>query len=278
MAYNPLEVAGPEAYPVKVGSMLLTLVDPHKGFEKAYNRWYERDHFYGGCMEARYQIAGSRWVATRELKDLRWPAGSTSVANPLDAGSYVAIYWVLAGHHAEWDEWSTIQVKDLYDSGRGFPERSHVHTATFDYIGVDYRDPDGVPLTLALDHKYSGIFLVFIDGNDGRDAAATHADLAKEIIPTALDGSKLDIASSWVPSEGFRGSGRSGQPMALGTPGGGDNRLCQIIFTDGDVRDQVGAVKAYTDAIDKSGIGTVLLAAPFLRTVAGTDTYTDQLW
>ncbi len=33
--------------------MLLTLVDPHKGFERAYNRWYERDHFYGGCMEGR---------------------------------------------------------------------------------------------------------------------------------------------------------------------------------------------------------------------------------
>ncbi len=211
MAYNPLEVAGPEDYPVKVGSMLLTLVDPHKGFEKAYNRWYERDHFYGGCMEGRYQIAGSRWVATREMKDLRWPKGD-KVANPVDAGSYVAIYWTLAGHHQEWDDWSMVQVKDLYESGRGFPERSHVHTATFDYIGVDYRDPDGVPLTLALDHKYDAIIAVWIDGRDGRDAAATHADLSKELLPELLEGSTLDIAASWVPSEGFRGSGRSGQP------------------------------------------------------------------
>ncbi len=278
MAYNPLEVAGPEDYPVKVGSMLLTLVDPHKGFEQAYNRWYERDHFYGGCMEARYQIAGSRWVATRELKDLRWPAGSTAVANPLDAGSFVAIYWVLADHHDDWDKWSTDQVADLYAAGRGFPERSHVHTATFEYIGVDYRDPDGVPLTLALDHKYSGIFLVFIDGKDGRDAAATHADLSKEVLPKALEGSKLDIASSWLPTEAFRGSGRSGQPMALGSPGGDTNRLCQIFFTDGDVREQVDAVRAYTDAVDASGIGEVLLAAPFIRTVVGTDTYVDQIW
>jgi hypothetical protein len=277
MAYNPLEVAGPEDYPVKVGSMLLTLVDPHKGFETAYNRWYERDHFYGGCMEGRYQIAGSRWVATREMKSLRWPQGE-KIANPIDAGSYVAIYWTLAGHHKEWDDWSMIQVKDLYESGRGFPERSHVHTATFDYVGVDYRDPDGVPLTLALDHKYDAIIAVWLDGRDGRDAAATHADLSKQLLPEVLNGSTLDIAASWIPSEGFRGSGRSGQPMALGTPGGGDNRLCQLFFCEGDVRTQLDRMHAYTEAVEKAGIADVLLAAPFLRTVVGTDTYVDQIW
>ncbi|HEX4432877.1 MAG TPA: hypothetical protein VHZ96_26625 [Frankiaceae bacterium] len=277
MAYNPLEVAGPEDYPVKVGSMLLTLVDPHKGFEKAYNRWYERDHFYGGCMEGRYQIAGSRWVATREMKDLRWPKGE-KVASPIDAGSFVAIYWTLAGHHKEWDDWSVIQVKDLYESGRGFPERSHVHTATFDYIGVDYRDPDGVPLTLALDHKYDAIIAVWLDGRDGRDAAATHADLSKELLPEVLKGSQLDIAASWVPSEGFRGSGRSGQPMALGTPGGDDNRLCQLFFVEGDVRSQLDRMHKYTEAVEKAGIADVLLAAPFLRTKVGTDAYVDQIW
>ena len=37
-------------YPVQVGSMLLTMVDPLPGHEVAYNRWYERDHFYAGCM------------------------------------------------------------------------------------------------------------------------------------------------------------------------------------------------------------------------------------
>ncbi len=277
MAYNPLEVAGPEAYPVKVGSMLLTLVDPHQGFERAYNRWYERDHFYGGCMEGRYQIAGSRWVATRELKGLRWPQGD-AVANPLDAGSYVAIYWVLAGHQQDWDDWSLIQVKDLYENGRGFAERSHVHTATYDYVGVDYRDPDGVPLTLALDHKYDGIVAVWLDGRDGRDSAAVHAELGQELLPEVLAGSHLDIAASWLPSEAFRGSGRSGTPMALGSPGGGDNRLCQLFFCGGDVRGELDRLRAYTAGIEKAGIADVLLAAPFIRTVVGTDAYVDQIW
>jgi hypothetical protein len=44
----PLDVGGVDDYAMKVGSMLLTLVDPNPGFEAAYNRWYERDHFYAG--------------------------------------------------------------------------------------------------------------------------------------------------------------------------------------------------------------------------------------
>ena len=74
----PLEPGGVNDYPVKVGSMLLTMVDPNPGFESAYNRWYERDHYYAGCMIGPYQLAGSRWVAPRSLKDLRWPAGDTA--------------------------------------------------------------------------------------------------------------------------------------------------------------------------------------------------------
>jgi hypothetical protein len=34
----------------------------------------------------------------------------------------------------------------------------------------------------------------------------------------------------------------------------------------------------YTEGVEKAGIGDVLLAAPFLRTKVGTDTYVDQIW
>ena len=133
----PLEVGGAEDYPVKVGSMLLTLVDPNRGFEAAYNRWYERDHFYAGCMIGPFLFAGSRWVATRELKEARWPRGGETVASPTDAGSYVAIYWVERGHHADhFDVWARQQVRDLYAAGRGFAERRHTHTVLYDHLGA----------------------------------------------------------------------------------------------------------------------------------------------
>src|SRR5436305_14718203 len=96
----PLEAFGVEDYPMKVGSMLLTLVDPNKGFESAYNRWYERDHYIAGCLIGPYNFAGSRWVATREMKDLRW--GSAAVARPVAAGSYGAALWVELGSRGGW--------------------------------------------------------------------------------------------------------------------------------------------------------------------------------
>ena len=169
----PLEVGGVDDYPVKVGSMLLTLVEPHKGYERAYNRWYERDHFYAGCMVGPWLFAGSRWVAPRSLKEQRWPSESI-IAKPVDAGSYVAIYWVEKGHHADhFDGWATTQVVDLYANGRGFPERTHVHTSMFDHLASVYRDEDPVPVDLALDHKYDGLFVLWWDaarGDGGRPA------------------------------------------------------------------------------------------------------------
>jgi hypothetical protein len=271
----PLEAGGVDDYPVKVGSMLLTLVDPNPGFEKAYNRWYERDHYYAGCMVGPYLFAGSRWVATRELKDLRWPAGEQTVAKPTDAGSYVAIYWVEKGHHGDhFDEWARDQVRWLYAEGRGFAERRHVHTILFDHIGAVYRDPDPVPVDLALDATYDGIIAAWFDATSG-----TAQDLHAALVPKMRDllaGSSIEIASSWTPSAGENDP--KDVPMDLGSRAGGPERLCQLFFVRGDVRGVVDRLHAYTDAIEADGLATVRLVAPFFRTVIGTDTYTDQLW
>jgi hypothetical protein len=280
MAYPPpnypLTPAGVDDYPVKVGSMLLTLVDPHKGFESAYNRWYERDHFYAGCMEGPWQIAGSRWVATREMKNLRW--GGSDVADPLDAGSYVAIYWVEAGHHKDWDDWALPQVQQLYANGRGFAERSHVHTATFDHVGAVYRDADPVPVELALDHHYDGIVCLWLDGRNGLDAAALYDRVSQSDATRDLfSGSDVEIVSSWTPRPEFRNS-RDNAPMSLGSPGGQENRLCQVAFVGGDVRASIDWFRAYTKALEELDLADTLLVAPFLRTIVGTDTYVDQLW
>jgi hypothetical protein len=272
----PLEVGGVDDYPVKVGSMLLTLVDPSKGYEKAYNRWYERDHYYGGCMIGPYLYAGSRWVATRELKDLRWPAGSETIAKPTDAGSYIAIYWVEKGHHEDhFDVWARDQVRKLYGEGRGFPERKHAHTILYDHLGAVYRDPDPVPVDIALDAVYDGIVAAWFDAKSG-DAAGLHAELAKSLLPDLVKGSTIEIASSWTPSAGE--NDEKDVPMDLGTRAGGPERLCQLFFVRGDVRDTLDRFHAYTDAVDASGLADVRFVAPFFRTVVGTHTYTDQLW
>jgi len=272
----PLTPGGVDDYPVKLGTMLMTLVDPHKGYEAAYNRWYERDHYNAGCLIGPYNFAGSRWVAPRELKDLRW--GTTAVADPIDAGSYIAIYWIEKDHHKDWDDWALKQVHWLYTNGRGFSERSHVHTATFDHLGATYRDDDPVPVELALDHHYQGIVVLWFDGRDGVEAADLHKRIASSAAADKLlSGSAIEIVASWTPRPEFRNS-RDSAPMSLGSPGGDVNRLAQILFVGGDVKDALPGVRAYTDALTADGVADLLLAAPFYRTNVGTDQYADQLW
>ena len=271
----PLSPGGVDDYPVKVGSMLLTLVDPERGYEKAYNRWYERDHFYAGCLIGPYLFAGSRWVATRELKRLRWPRES-AVALPVDAGSFLAVYWVLRGHHDEhFAAWARPQVRDLYAQGRGFPCRTHVHTALYDHLGAVYRDEDPVPVELAHDRGYDGLVGVWLDGI-GRDARTLHAELAKEHLPALLAGSWIEIASSFSPSAGENDP--KDVPMPLGSRAGGPERLCQLFFLTGDVREPLDRFRAYTDAIGRAGMARVELVAPLVRSVPGTDRYVDRLW
>jgi hypothetical protein len=270
----PLDVGGVDDYPVKVGSMLLTMVDPNKGFEKAYNRWYERDHFYAGCMTGPHQLAGSRWVAPRQLKDLRWPAGEETIASPTDAGSYVAIYWVEEGHHEDWNAWAQEQVTWLYSNGRGFAERTHTHTVLYDYVDSDHRDEDPVPMLVALDAAYDGIVLVWFDAPEGTEAPQLLEGLRADALPTLLEGGPIETVSSFRPNA----NPAKDQPMDLGTPAGGPGRLCQILFVRGDVTGCLDRVRAYTDAVESAGLADVRLVAPFFRTVLGTDTYTDQLW
>ncbi|MBO0728769.1 MAG: hypothetical protein J2P57_05890 [Acidimicrobiaceae bacterium] len=273
----PLDPGGVADYPVKVGSALVTMVDPHRGFEKAYNRWYERDHYYAGCMIGPYLFAGSRWVAPRSLKNLRWPT-TERVAEPYDAGSYVSIYWVEQGHHEDhFTDWAVPQVHWLYANNRGFPERRHIHTVVVNHVGASYRDDDPVPVDLALDYGYQGVVLAWLDGRDGRDAHELHDQLSSEHIPGLLAGSAIEVASSWTPATPSE-QAPPANPMPLGSAPGGTNRLLQIFFIDGDVRQPLERFRSYTDAIEKAGLADTQLVAPFYRTTPGKDTFLDQLW
>jgi hypothetical protein len=254
--------------------MLFTLVEPHRGHEVAYNRWYERDHFYAGCMIGPWLFAGRRWVATRQLKDLRIPTDS-QVAVPVDAGSYLATYWVLEGHHGDHFDWAGKQVQTLYKQGRGFAERTHVHTVLFTRAGVEYRDEDPVPVDLALDHPYQGLITLFLDAGAGTTRQDLHHRLASGPLRELMATSPISTASVWhpIPREGVTSSA----PMDLGSPPGGEERLLQMLFCESDPRGAWDAVVNYVAAVEAEG-GQVSLAAPFIPTIPGTDTYVDQLW
>ncbi len=264
-------------YPVKLGRMLFTMVDPAKGAEVAYNRWYERDHFYAGCMIGPYLFAGKRWVATRELKDLRFPAESP-FAEPVDAGSYLSIYWTLLGHEGEHFSWARKQVVWLYQNGRGFNDRTHAHTALYQHASTAYRDDDGVPVELALDHDYAGLAVVVVEPAGGATSDSLRAWLESGPTRALLDDEAADSVASFSCYLDPAVAGGFTPPMSMGADGGTDARVVQLAFLNRSPTAVWDRFRAYASSIDAGGVGTVSFAAPFLPTVVGTDTYTDELW
>ena len=68
-------------------------------------------------------------------------------------------------------------------------------------------------------------------------------------------------------------------PAAAPEVEGVGDRLFVVCFTETDPRDVWDEHFAGLDKeLDAAGVGRVLLAAPFVPCVVGTDTHADQLW
>ncbi len=258
-------------YPIRVGSMLYTQVDPEPGYEVEYNRWYERDHFYAGCMVGPWLFAGRRWVSTKDLKALRFPA-ETPFLSPVTAGSYVAIYWILEDRYEDHREWATEQVNWLYANGRGFPNRVHRHTGMYGQQARWYRDDEYVPLELALDHEqYVGMVSMALQRADGVEDAAVDEWLDANV-PGFLAGGPVASASKWAPLPILESA-----PAFVPRDPDADKRTMHLFFLEEDPRADWERFRQWGKQVDASGVATVVFAAPWIPTVVGTDTYTDQL-
>ncbi|MFI5041695.1 MAG: hypothetical protein ACHQNA_07585 [Acidimicrobiales bacterium] len=271
LAYEPGHLVRDLTEPIRVGSMLWVFTDPHPGHEFAYNRWYERDHYYAGCMIGASTLAGSRWVATRRHKDARLPAVPTMPFGRLD-GSYACLYFVLDGHHDEWDAWAAPQMHALYAADRGFQGRTHYNTGFWRHEWRAYRDPDPVPVELALDHRYPGMVAVFIDPTPG--AAPDELDgVLEATLPAWLRGSPVASVVGWshVPLS-------DNKPAFIAVDPAEHDRRLQIHFVEADPMTAWDHYHDLVELIGRSGAGTVALAAPFVATEIGTDRYVDELW
>ena len=277
------------ATPVPLDRMLFTMVDPNRGFEVAHNRWYERDHFYAGCLIGRGWFAGQRWIAPRRLKDLRFPADGP-IAEPVDAGSYLTIYWMTSEDPDL--TWATEQVRWLYACGRGFPERTLVHSDIYRYLGAAHREPDGVPVELAFDHGYPGLGVIVVEPAPGTTRDELQATLDATATSLFADDPRVDMVASFgvLDTEASRSRDAApatddaptapGQPggPSLGSAGGTEDRIVQLAFVEGEPDDAWTWFRHYADAIARTQQGTVTFAAPFFAAVVGTDTYLDELW
>ncbi|HEX5097026.1 MAG TPA: hypothetical protein VFX21_13460 [Acidimicrobiia bacterium] len=152
---------------VTVGTAVIAYIEPHEGRARAFNAWYERDHFYAAAMAGPGCYAGARWVATRDCKESRtegWLFGDNAV------GSYLATYWILPGKQEEWDEWIAREYGSMPPE-RLFAARDHLHTAVYDFAWDSRADGAPIPAT-ALDHGFAGVVVTgWTDGGAAREWA-----------------------------------------------------------------------------------------------------------
>ncbi|MEV6775402.1 hypothetical protein [Streptomyces syringium] len=269
--YGELASVGP--YGVSPGHALITLVEPDPGQERAYNRWYEDDHFIAGAMAMPWIYAGRRWVATRELRELRHPAES-AVARPVTAGCYLSVYWITEGRYDEHMRWTVGINKRLHRDGRVHQARRHVFTAFQDHEATVYRDGAEGPRDFhALDHPYAGLVLEVIDANGPREREELLRWLSAERLPERLTGSPAAMVTVFRPTP-LPGDRMSYVPQVEGV----DTRLTLLWFLERDPRVCWEEHFAGCGAdVERTGLGRVELAAPFIPTVPGTDRYVDEL-
>ena len=158
---------------------------PSAGREVEYNRWYEHDHFYSGCMVGEWQFAGDRFVATKRLKALRYPTADRHDARPVDrfvprdllgARGQARRVEPVGGRAGHW----------LHANGRMFEARTHVHTLLYEKRWAHRAQPTtACTIELALDHNYPGLVVVAGDVKDGHTHDEVDAWFRDTYLPDA---------------------------------------------------------------------------------------------
>jgi hypothetical protein len=253
---------------IELGHALITMVEPHRETVADYNRWYEHDHFLSGVLTGPGAFAGRRFLATRALKALRSPATSP-VARPVDDGSFIAVYWIERDQLLAHCEWGFPEAARLAQLGRMNPNRRHVSTSYYDLVAATGRGARPVPAELALHHPYAALVMVWTATPDDAWLPEAHATLVDAASPIGqvVTLRPIRLPDPWPAMPGVVIDGE--MP---------DGVLAHCCFVDRDVQ---GSWPEVAERVEKAfglpGVETMLVA-PFVPSVAGTDTHLDQLW
>jgi 2-hydroxychromene-2-carboxylate isomerase len=252
---------------VALGAAIFGFVEPHRGSEAAFNRWYERDHLVAAGAMAPWTMSTQRWVATRELKALRYPTDNP-IARPVERGSYLSAIWIQADRFDDQQAWVAEQMKMLAAMDRNFDRRDVVSTTGYDY----FRDADGVPPEQALDRRYPGVVLAWLERAADARMPEFEQWLLERHLPSLISGTPIAMALTFAPKPKA-----AWWPKAAPEVPGIGERLLVSFFTERDPRECWPVFKGLGDALAATGKGRALLVAPFIPVVAGTDRYSDEL-
>jgi hypothetical protein len=271
-AYSTLPMVG--SHDVAIGGALVSMVEPHLGTERAYNRWYEDDHYYSGALAMPWMFAGKRFVATRDLQLLRYPDPS-AVADPVTSGCYLHLYWITRGRVEDHIRWTAATNNRLRAENRIHLDRTHVFTAFHDFAGSLARDADGPRDFHTLDRGYPAVLFEVIDAGEGTGRGRLVEWLATQYVPWVQRRPHSPVAHTvWFTPQPLPDDK---QPDVADLPGV-DRRVTLVHFLEEDPRVHWATLFSYHgDQVQQSGLGRVELCAPFVAVVHGTDLYVDEL-
>jgi len=258
---------------VELGHAIFAFVEPHRGHEIAWNRWYERDHFAALCAAAPWVFSTARFVATRREKALRYPRANP-ICEPAERGSFLSAVFLQRGRYEDQQRWVAEQMAIHAKQGRLFERRDVVTTAAYDLLSALRRDPDGVPPEFALDHRYPGLVLAWTERHPDVSLARFHDWLAAELLPARLEKSALALALLFTPK-----AKPSFWPKAAPeVPGLGDRILVACFSEEPPAESFARDFAELGPAIDAGGRGRALLVAPFAPVVPGVDPQVEALY
>lgn len=259
---------------VGIGGALITMVEPDVGHEQAYNRWYEDDHFYSGAMHGPWMFAGRRFVATRALRDRRATVADSAVQPP-DAGCYISLYWITAGHEQDAERWGyTAMAEALMPHGRGFVKRQHVYTSFQQYRFGLVRDSGPMKPHVALDVRFPGLLVEIVDAPSTDEFEAMEAALRDEVLPGALAESSASMVLAFTPKPFSQGLINDPTTPPVAPPDGVGRQLCLLWFLDNDPRELADdTLRAHHESLP----GELRFSGLFIPTDVGTDRYVDEL-
>lgn len=252
---------------VELGHALVGFIEPHAGHERAFHRWYARDHLYRAGVCAPGTLAARLWIAPPDLRRLREPQGENPISGSTERGTHLSTFWVQQGELEAQQRAVMANVADERARGASFPHRDHLYTHRYRHVGSVRRDPDGVPPELALDHRYAGLVASWVDCAAGQSLAELERALAGRALPALLRGSRAELAVvlDLLPRS-------PDWPPDFPDPPGLGRRLLVLWFVDGDVRTAWPATFAgLGERLAAHGAGTLALAAPFDADVPGVD-------
>ncbi len=256
---------------VELGHAIFGLVQPHVGQVQAWNRYYERDHLIAAGTCAPWTMAVQRFLATRRHKSVRYPS-ENPIANPSSKGLFLAAIWIQKGRFADQQAWVAEQMQVLGAKGRNFDERDVLTTAGYDYLGGAFRDSDGVPPELALDRRYPGVVLSWLQRDRGLSLEAFRDGLVGEVLPELVADSPITMALCFTPLP----KADWWPKAAPEVPGVGEWVLV-VSFVDADpleVWDERFA--GLGDEVAARGLGSAVFVAPFVAVVPGEDPDLDE--